>query len=141
MDTLKCYETLNVTADSAPEEIRKAYVGLSQVWQPERYQNAVMRQKAQEKMQEIQDAYNHLATFIPELKRIEQRPASATPEVDPAESALVDDSHSPVQWTIIFVMCLVFGFIGVIGYHLFKAEKASISSLAPHPVATDEASR
>lgn len=117
MDTLKCYEILEITEETPPDQIRKAYVRLANIWQPDRYANSPLQVKAAEKMKEIEEAYQHLAIFIPDLKRsAKDLPVSKEPEE--SESALVDDSNSPVQWTLIFIVSMLLGVAALVAYHV-----------------------
>jgi preprotein translocase subunit Sec63 len=78
LDSMKCYKTLDLAPGTSAAEIRKAYLELCHVWDPEKYpDNLVLRQRAENRRREIEEAYNGLRAFLPELNA----PAGEQPEV------------------------------------------------------------
>lgn len=61
-----CYRILELLPGAAVDEIKEAYVDLVKVWHPDRYQheNARLRQRAEEKIREINQAYAHLLQYV-----------------------------------------------------------------------------
>lgn len=53
---------LGLTGRATESEIKQAYRDLSKVWRPDRFNenDQRLRRKAEERMQEINDAYGHL---------------------------------------------------------------------------------
>lgn len=52
------FESLGLKPGASQKEIREAYLDLVKVWHPDRFPNdAKLRQKAQEKLKEINIAY------------------------------------------------------------------------------------
>ncbi len=59
-DNQRHYETLGITPDASLEEIRQAYKDLVHVWHPDRFSyNPRLREKAEEKLKEINLAYEY----------------------------------------------------------------------------------
>lgn len=58
-------QILGVSSEATPDEIRRAYLDLVEVWHPDRFQDERLRSKAQEKLKEINDAYDHLKGYRP----------------------------------------------------------------------------
>lgn len=68
-DTLKCYEILEVEPGAAAPRVRNSYIELCRVWDPERYiDNPTLRERAEKKRKEIEEAYQALRVFLPELQ-------------------------------------------------------------------------
>lgn len=68
MDTQRCLEILQLECVTSPEELKKAYEDLVQIWQPDRFEHDPSLKKiAEEKLQKIKLAYHHcLAYFDPD---------------------------------------------------------------------------
>ena len=61
-DLERYYEILGADPGSTPEEIKQAWRDLAQVWHPDRFSaNERLRQKAQDKLKEINEAYEALS--------------------------------------------------------------------------------
>ena len=59
----RCLETLGLAPGAAAQEIKAAYRDLAKVWHPDRFTHEPrLQQKAQEKLKEINDAYQQLLT-------------------------------------------------------------------------------
>ena len=86
-DINRCYEILEIEPGSSLEEIKRAYRDLAFVWHPDRFaHNDRLQQKAQQRLTEINEAYQQLVLFLsqPESSRsIEkqfQQPPPPAPE-------------------------------------------------------------
>jgi hypothetical protein len=84
-DTTRWLQILGLEKGAAPEEIRRVYLDLVQVWHPDRFvNNARLRLKAQEKLKEINAAYH----------RLTHRPQSAEqPDTKVSSHPTSDDSQ------------------------------------------------
>lgn len=54
------YEVLEINKNASMEEIKKAYRNLTKKYHPDKYSDNPLRELAEEKMREINDAYNYL---------------------------------------------------------------------------------
>jgi hypothetical protein len=62
-ELLKCYELLGVAPGTNGPELKQAYLDLAKVWHPDRFtHDPRLQQKAQEKLKEINEAYERLKT-------------------------------------------------------------------------------
>ena len=68
MDKLRrCYEMLGLTPGASWDEIRQAYKDSVSVWHPDRFvNNPRLQQKAEEKIKDINAAYEKISTFFKE---------------------------------------------------------------------------
>jgi curved DNA-binding protein CbpA len=57
------YEILELSSDAQPEEIKRQYRFLCQVWHPDKFSNASHKARAEEKMKKINAAYDVLSDF------------------------------------------------------------------------------
>jgi len=65
---LKCYQILGVKAGATKEEVEQAYNYETKAWQPERFSDDLgLYQKAQEKIKEINWAYETLNRYFPNI--------------------------------------------------------------------------
>jgi len=59
-----CFEILGLKPGSSEGEVKQAYKDLVNVWHPDRFNNnARLQQKAQEKLKEINAAYEYIKSF------------------------------------------------------------------------------
>lgn len=68
MDDMKrYYEILELEPGASPEEVKRAYRDLAKVWHPDRFSHdPPLQQKAQEKLKEINRAYEKLSSYRPD---------------------------------------------------------------------------
>jgi hypothetical protein len=126
METLKCYEILDIAPGSNATQVREAYVKLAHVWHPDRYPgNPVLRKKALERMREIDEAYQSLRAFLPEL----QNAGEPFPEIVFVREENVLDAaerigpRNPYEWTtIILVGLLLLGMISMAVYFVSQGQ-------------------
>jgi hypothetical protein len=60
----RCYEILELEPGASQDEIKQAYKDLAFVWHPDRYShNSRLQQKAQDKLKEINYAYEFLKEY------------------------------------------------------------------------------
>ena len=88
-DILKCYQILDLAPGVPAEMVRRSYIELTQVWDPARYENnPVLYARAEQKRNEIDEAYRTIRAFLPELQNPEYKPEQeARPQRDFTELA------------------------------------------------------
>jgi hypothetical protein len=61
----RCYQALELETDASWEQVKQAYRDLVRVWHPDRFPNDDrMQRKAQEKLKEVNLAYENLEEFL-----------------------------------------------------------------------------
>ena len=88
MDIKRCYEILELDPDASPDEAKQSYKDLVNIWHPDRVSNNPrLKQKAEEKLKEVNLAYEEVEAFLsskqnlgPEQKEAPQASAQAKPE-------------------------------------------------------------
>ena len=65
MKIQRCYELLELKSDASLDEARQAYRDISYVWHPDRFShNYRIKKKAEEKLKEINEAYELLTYHL-----------------------------------------------------------------------------
>ena len=65
MDIKRCFEILELDRKASPEQARLAYKDLVAIWHPDRFAgNPRLRQKAEEKLKEINRAYEGVKAYF-----------------------------------------------------------------------------
>jgi len=88
MDIKRCYEILELDRDASLNEAKQAYKDLVNIWHPDRVSNNPrLKQKAEEKLKEVNVAYEKVEAFLsskqdpePEQQEAPQAKAQAKPE-------------------------------------------------------------
>lgn len=137
-DVLECYKALDVPPGCPPHLIRKAYVALCQVWDPARFEdNPPLRERAQAKRAELDDAYRFLKEFLPELRG----PEAELPQEDwvitpkPIDHIKIVASSRRL-W--LGVLAAVISLVFVTGYLVYQKQRAAQHSPPAANVTTDE---
>lgn len=118
-DLNDCYELLGVAPGATAEELKAAHRDLVKVWHPDRFSHDPrLQQKAQEKLKEINEAYDLLASGRPRRRATSPAPAAATRDPRPAPR--------PARWGLIFAAALVFGTV------FFVASRALVPQGGAH---------
>lgn len=75
------YRTLELENGASPEEVKQAYKDLATVWHPDRFpNNARLQQKAQDKLKEINKAYEQLRSCRPNYHSRSYSPPPRQPQ-------------------------------------------------------------
>jgi hypothetical protein len=68
-DTFELYKVLGLEPGASAKRIRNAYLELAHTWDPEKHQNnPILRAEAEKKRKEIDEAYQAIRFFLPELQ-------------------------------------------------------------------------
>jgi len=69
MDLWRALQILDIDVNSSPAEIKQRYRDLAAIWHPDRYSDNPRRQQiAQEKMKEVNDAYDCICAYLLQKK-------------------------------------------------------------------------
>jgi hypothetical protein len=110
-DLNKAYELLGVKPGVPIRELKAAHRDLAKVWHPDRFQHDPrLQEKAQEKLKEINEAYDLLSSG----KAPRPQPVSTkAPQAVYSEPARSSTAHSPGNWkwvAVLLVFVAVFAF-------------------------------
>lgn len=86
VDIERSYVTLGLKVGASPEEVKEAYRDLVKVWHPDRFtDNPRLQQRAQEKLKEINLAYDTLLAYLTHAASnpADTRPEAGTPHREP----------------------------------------------------------
>ena len=111
----KCYQLLGVSPGVSAQELKTAHRDMAKVWHPDRFSHDPrLQQKAQEKLKQINEAYDQLT-----LRKFKwQRPSPPPVDRNPPPSASTRSNkygeHSATQhkrWHFVILPFLVFGVV------------------------------
>ena len=113
-DLCKAYELLGVKPGVSIKELKAAQRDLAKVWHPDRFQHDPrLQEKAQEKLKEINEAYDLLSSGkVPRPQSAPPPPPQAAYYYEP-ERAQVATKHSTGSWKwvgVLLVFAAVFAF-------------------------------
>ena len=87
-DLERYYEILGLKPGASPEEVKQAYRDLAKVWHPDRFSHdSRLQRKAQEKLKEINEAYERLSSFRPGSRRATSRAGRQPHESQPSSGS------------------------------------------------------
>lgn len=124
-DTGRCYEILELKPDASQEEIKQAYRDMVKVWHPDRFSHDPrLQQKAQEKLKEINEAYEQLQSFRSGRRRRGFRTGPTPPPPPRSSQGNGTSRESPRIWHVpswlailaVPVMFLLFRLIPVVRF-------------------------
>ena len=107
----KCYELLGVNPGVSAQELKTAHRDMAKVWHPDRFSHDPrLQQKAQEKLKQINEAYDQLT-----LRKFKwQRPSPRPVDRNPPPSASTRSNQYATQhkrWHLVILPLLVFGVV------------------------------
>lgn len=95
MDIKKCFEILELDPDASVDEAKQAYKDIVNVWHPDRFShNSRLKEKAEEKLKEINVAYDTVNSFLSSKRATRPRP-DQTPPAKPATSEKTEAKTKP----------------------------------------------
>jgi len=75
MDIKRCFEILELKPDASLDEVKQAYKDLVNIWHPDRFStNPRLKQKAEKKLKEVNQAYQMLKSFLPSKPGLHKAP-------------------------------------------------------------------
>jgi hypothetical protein len=125
-DLIKYYELLGVAPGVSAQELKTAHRDLAKVWHPDRFaHDPRLQQKAQEKLKEINEAYDQLAL----AKTGRRKPVTTASAAQPSQPTPA--SARPVPLTLILLPALAFAVLVFVAYRtLIPESKPSTQSAA-----------
>ena len=80
MEIKKCFEILEIDPDVSVDEAKQAYKDIVNVWHPDRFShNSRLKEKAENKLKEVNVAYETVISFLHSKKEPRQRSDQAPP--------------------------------------------------------------
>jgi hypothetical protein len=106
----ECYNLLGLSPGASSAELKAAHRDLAKVWHPDRFlHDPRLQQKAQEKLKEINEAYEQLRPG----KARRQRPPPASPRERhaPPTTSHFDQHAQRIRWQLILAPVLIFAVV------------------------------
>jgi sensor domain CHASE-containing protein len=125
MNLQRCLRILELETATSAKEIQQAYRDLVHVWHPDRFQsNPRLRQKAEDKLREINQAYAELRTYLVSSKGKGLKGVTTGLRGDPSRD-LAGSSTCPApkrssigRYLLCLVLCIILGISALIVYLL-----------------------
>ena len=84
MDIEQSFEILELDRGASTDEIKQSYKDIVTVWHPDRFSNNPrLKQKAEEKLKEVNVAYDTLKSYLSSEQRMEPKQKKAQPDAAP----------------------------------------------------------
>ena len=87
MDIEQSFEILELDPGASKDEIKQSYKDIVTVWHPDRFSNNPrLKQKAEEKLKEVNVAYDTLKSYLSSEQRMEPKQEKAQPDAAPYDN-------------------------------------------------------
>ncbi len=112
MDIQRCFEILELDSKASSDEVKQAYRDLVSVWHPDRFPgNPRLKQKAEEKLKEINEAYERALSFLSSKEESEKTTAQFySNQKTSGETSAASQIHPWVRCLARSIDYLLFGF-------------------------------
>ncbi|WP_373528289.1 DnaJ domain-containing protein [Nostoc sp.] len=100
LDINHAYEILGLKPGASQAQVKRAYRQLVKIWHPDRFFEQKEKQEAEEKIKEINAAYNHLKSESPSEPPIPENPSSSSPTNPPKISVNRWDAETFYTWGV-----------------------------------------
>jgi len=88
MDIRRFFDILELDRDATMDEAKRAYKDLVNIWHPDRFSNNPrLRQKAEDKLKEINEAYETVKSFLSSKKSVESEKTPQAKAEDKTETS------------------------------------------------------
>jgi hypothetical protein len=105
----ECYNLLGLGPGASSAELKAAHRDLAKVWHPDRFlHDPRLQQKAQEKLKEINEAYEQLR---PGKAKRQRPPASTCERQAPPTPSTFDQYAQRIRWQLILAPVLIFAVV------------------------------
>ena len=96
MDIERCFEIFELDRRASPEEVKQAYKDTVNVWHPDRFSNNPrLKQKAEEKLKEVNVAYETLKSHLSSEQWAEAEKSEAKAETGVVEQKEANQKPQP----------------------------------------------
>jgi curved DNA-binding protein CbpA len=130
VDTFESYKVLDIEPGSSAERVRQAYLELAQTWDPDRYAyNPILREQAEKKRMEIEEAYHALRSFLPDLQGLQDEdegPRPVTRDFKELERQAATEKAKAIMGILVAIILF-----GIFVFAIFLLVKGR--SIAPAP--------
>jgi len=93
MDIKQSFEILELDRGASTDEIKQSYKDIVTVWHPDRFpNNSRLKQKAEEKLKEVNVAYDTLKSYLSSEQRMEPKQEKAQ-----SDAAVYDKTEAVVE--------------------------------------------
>ena len=76
MDIRQCFDVLELDSNATIDDVKQAYKDMVNIWHPDRFSNNPrLKQKAEDKLKEINEAYEMMQSFLSSKKPLEPEKA------------------------------------------------------------------
>lgn len=142
-DLLECYRILELEPGATPAEVKQAYRDLAKIWHPDRFPNEPrVQEKAQEKLKEINRAYEQLKNCRPgKISRPGTQPRQAARPQRPGPMAPRYDevaSGEDGRKTATLVIAGMLGLAAVAAFLLYSVQVSNQRGAQDARLANDE---
>ena len=108
MDIERCFAILELDRGASPDEVNQAYKDIVNVWHPDRFSNNPrLKQKAGEKLKEVNVAYETLKSYLSSKQELETEQEKTRAREDDKTEAFVEASTGVVLslWSYLSSVC------------------------------------
>ena len=89
MDIRQCFDVLELDSNASIDEAKQAYKDMVNIWHPDRFSNNPrLKQKAEDKLKEINEAYEMMKSFLSSKKPLEPEKAQQAKAEVKAETSV-----------------------------------------------------
>ncbi len=100
LDINHAYEILGLKPGASQAQVKRAYRQLVKIWHPDRFFDQKQKQEAEEKIKEINAAYNYLKSESPSEPPTPENPSSSSPTNPPKTSVNRWDAETFYTWGV-----------------------------------------
>jgi hypothetical protein len=139
----ECYNLLGLSPGASSAELKAAHRDLAKVWHPDRFlHDPRLQQKAQEKLKEINKAYEQLGPG----KAKRQKPPTASPRGRhaPPTPSHFDQHAQRIRWQLILAPVLIFAVVFLVASRsLLRTAEREVPAIeqAPDPAGRPDSER
>jgi predicted membrane protein len=132
LDIMKCYEVLDIRPGATISQVRKAYLELAHVWDPDQHiNNPPLRLVSEQKRKEIDAAYNALHSFLPDLRPKTDDPEHPVPNHAERPADAVEDMVPMIaapqtpMFLYVFLTALIMAALFATGFFMWHSVNAA----------------